>query len=82
MRPGMSYAGYRLCGLPSRCDVRIYRVGEIVKRADTGKFLEILEVIPNGLQLFYRTMELGTEHEGIFRPHQLRPLHDSEKLDT
>jgi hypothetical protein len=49
----------------------VYRIGEYA--SFDGRRVEILEVIPNGLKLFYRAMDVETEREYYLRPAQLRP---------
>ena len=52
----------------------LYRIGEIVKRADTGRQVRILERIPNGLQVLYRAEDVETEVQNMYRPEQLREI--------
>lgn len=49
----------------------IYRAGQ--HASYNGRRVEILEVVPNGLRLFYRAMDVETEREYYLRPAQLRP---------
>jgi hypothetical protein len=57
----------------------IYRTGD--HASFEGRRVEILEVIPNGLRLFYRAMDVETEREYYLRPAQLRPVPAAEKED-
>ena len=52
----------------------IYRVGEHARFE--GRRVEILEVIPSGLRLFYRAQDVETEREHYLRPSQLRPVYE------
>lgn len=49
----------------------IYRVGE--HASFEGRRVAITEVIPNGLKLFYRAIDVESEREYYLRPSQLRP---------
>lgn len=50
----------------------VYRPGEHARFE--GREIEILDVIPSGLRLFYRAVDVDTDRELYLRPAQIRPL--------
>lgn len=51
----------------------IYTLLSVVRRLDNGRRVRIVDVQPNGLQVFYRTEDLQDGHTCILSGAQLRP---------
>ncbi len=52
----------------------MFTINQVVKRNDTGRAVRIVEVRPNGLQVFYVTRDQQDGHTTIFGERDLRPL--------
>jgi hypothetical protein len=50
----------------------MFHENDVVKRLDNGRPVRIVEVLPNGLRVFYRTVDLQDGHTAIFSQEQLR----------
>lgn len=51
----------------------MFHLHQTVKRLDNGRLVRIVDVQPNGLQVFYRTEDVIDGHTALFSASQLRP---------
>lgn len=56
----------------------IWKTGDRAKRNDTGRLVEIIDVWPVGVTVFYRTQDVADGHTTILIESDLRPAPSSD----